>query len=94
MLNAWFGLVNELGWATYQVEGAAFHPVTTDLAADVWEGPDYLQDLVTGQIGSPQLYGAPVKNAERERGDRPPAPPQAGCAYLVNLRQLTQRGTF
>ena len=54
-LKAWFTLLDELGWGAYQVEGETYHPVTTDLAADVWNGPTYLTDLAVMHIGSAEL---------------------------------------
>lgn len=54
-LKAWFSLLNELAWAAYEIEGTSYHPVTTDLAADVWDGVIYTHDLVTTQIGSSVL---------------------------------------
>ena len=55
-LHDWFTLLNGLGWAAYEVEGNTYHPVTTDFAADVWNGTTYEQDLLTAQLGVAELF--------------------------------------
>jgi hypothetical protein len=55
-LKAWFTLLNALGWAAFEVEGYTYHPVTTDLAVDVWNGFVYEQDLLPAHVGVVELH--------------------------------------
>jgi hypothetical protein len=50
-LRDWFTLLNALGWVAFEVEGTGYHPVSTDLACDAWNGVAYAQDLAAAHLG-------------------------------------------
>ena len=55
-LRSWFTLLNALGWAAFEIEGTNYHPVTTDFAADSWNGLGYDRNLVTDHMGIAELF--------------------------------------